>query len=120
MSKDIRSTPILPDREMLIEPFECKGFVVPKFFIWNGASIPRLFWITTGAPFWPQYKRAGCLHDYLYIIQPFSRERCDKLFLKLLVEDGVSKYNRTKMYTAVRMFGGKYWRKKTKDRIISL
>ena len=104
----------LKGRRVLTEPFYfsvgAKDYMIPRFFTWNGASIPRAFWTTTGSPFMPQFERASIIHDWFYSNHKTSRKKADEIFLDILEEDGVGWYTRHKMYRAVRMFGGKAWR----------
>ena len=82
---------------------------IPQGFVWDGASIPRLFWSTTYSPYHPKVLRPGLVHDYLYRHKLLHRKNADKLFKDLLKKNGVSLYQRNKIYYAVRMFGGKYY-----------
>lgn len=86
-------------------------------FIWDGMSIPKFAWSTTGTPYSPKHVVPGLLHDWGYR-EPRDfhgwapkRKDWDVLMRDLLVENGEGKYNRSKMYSMVRVFGGKAWRK---------
>jgi len=100
----------------LLEPFEWYGIVVPKGFITDWASIPRLFWgIINPAG---QIKAAALTHDYLYSKRgklyaqpPRTRKQCDQIFLNIMVAVGMSWFKRTMAYTAVRAFGWIAWNK---------
>ena len=76
---------------------------VPKGFITDFASIPRLFW--TILPPWGKYGKAAVLHDYLYHSQKFIRELCDAIFLEAMVVLGVKKWKRFLLYFGVRIGG---------------
>lgn len=82
---------------------------IPKGFVWDGASIPRAFWITTGSNYNPDFILPGLLHDYLYYTGLVSKKKADDIFLIELKRSGVGFYTRYKMYYAVRFFGHKAW-----------
>lgn len=89
---------------------------IPAGFKFDGASIPRAMWTTTGSPFMPTYLGPALIHDVLYgnhmdDNREVSRKEADIIFKKLLRRNGVSKYQTWKMFRAVRMFGGKPWKK---------
>ena len=90
-----------------------KTFIlVKKGLVTDGASIPRICWTTTGSPFLPSYIRAAIIHDYLYKTQKIPRKTVDGIFRDILKEDGISFYQRSKMYWALRSFGWFMWRSK--------
>lgn len=119
------SRPFAKGLEILIKDFEHTikikdGFlniIIPESSIWDGASIPRISWSLTGSPFLPEFRKASLVHDYIYNTGCMTRKQADKEFLRLLLNNGVSKYTAYKMYYAVRMggvFGWRKWRKKDK------
>lgn len=84
---------------------------VPEGFTTDGASIPRLFWFTTGTPFSPHYLRGAIIHDYIYQTGKTSRKYADQVIYSYLLQDGTSKYNATKIYYALRLAGMFTWRR---------
>ena len=92
----------LPGGKITIEPL----------FKWDGASIPRAFWVTTGSPWSPNLVRASPVHDYLYTHHLVPRKVADDILDTIMAEDGVRGYNRTKIYLAVRAFGWVNWAKR--------
>lgn len=90
--------------------------IVPKNFIFDFASVPRLF-----AGFIPKvgykYDRASCLHDWLYMTQLHGRKECDEIFLKAMKTEKVSWWKRNIMYYAVRIGGGFVWKKHTLEMV---
>lgn len=79
---------------------------VPKSFVTDYASIPRIF----RAIILPYGKHSGAsvVHDYLYSkgCEPnIERKKADKIFLKILKEEGVNPILARLMYIAVRCFG---------------
>lgn len=91
------------------------ALMVPKGFETDGASIPRFAWITTGTPFDPRHLRAAVLHDFNYQCGKMKRVAADKLFRRMLLEDGVHPYQAGKMYWALRVFGRIVWRRYRKN-----
>lgn len=49
---------------ILLEDFEYNGYTVPKGYITDGASVPRIFWFIY-PPNRPDYLPAAIIHDYL-------------------------------------------------------
>ncbi len=90
----------------LYEPLQYGEVTIPKGFKFDFASIPLIL-----TPFFPQngskYDRASCLHDYLYTYKIYDRKRCDEVFLKAMLEDGVNKTKAHLFYYSVRLFGAK-------------
>lgn len=85
--------------------------IVPKNFVTDGSSIPRVFhwWkhpMTTEAFY------AAVVHDYLYATPcPKYNKRCaDKLFERMIQKDGGGWFMRKVFYCAVRLnvFGGNF------------
>jgi hypothetical protein len=95
----------------LVAPYQRFEVVVHKGFVFNGASIPRIFW-TFFHPF--QYLESSVIHDFLYdiAVTNYRRgaytearrtfKRADELFLKALKEDD-PKVSRL-FYNAVRLY----------------
>ena len=80
---------------------------IPKGFIFDGASIPPIFWgILMLHPFHMRCRRAGMVHDYMYTIG--KKDLGDKLFKSILKEDGCNSFQSRIMFWAVRLFGGMY------------
>jgi hypothetical protein len=89
---------------------------VPRHFLTDGASIPRAFWSIAG-PF-GKYFGAALVHDYLYskdaakAYPHITRKIADEIFLEGMFNLGVPWYQRNPMHRAVRMFGGRSYRKR--------
>ena len=82
---------------------------VPAGFVTDFASVPRILWWLL--PPWGRYGKAAVIHDWLYKSKPWSRRRCDSIFLEGMKVLGVSWATRTTMYGAVRAFGWLPWGK---------
>lgn len=77
---------------------------VPKNYITNFASTPRLIWSLF--PPWDNYGKATIIHDYLYDDKKLcDRKTADLIFLKCMEELNVSYIRRKMIYYAVRLFG---------------
>lgn len=79
---------------------------VPKDFITDGASIPKIFWSIL-SPF-GDYFSAAVIHDYLYSKSndKYSRLQADLIFKEAMFNIGVPWYRRETIFRAVRGFGG--------------
>ena len=109
--------PVLkPDTTKLAEAYEVTHDVkrticgvtihVPKFFQYDGASIPAVAWQIIGTPFNPRFMIASVFHDWLYHTHQVPRAAADKLHYDLLMEDGVARWKASAMNYAVRQLGG--------------
>lgn len=81
--------------------------IVPKGFETDFASVPRLFWNIL--PPWGEYAPAAIVHDYLYVMQPFTRYEIDYLFLRIMEQLEVGWFKRHIMYRGVRIGGWNAW-----------
>lgn len=86
-------------------------------FVYDGASIPRLFWSLIGSPFTGTHTRAAFIHDALYAGECYDRKTCDWLFLQILQQHKCAFLKRNTLYFAVRIFGGFVWKEHTKETI---
>ena len=110
---------LLPDGETweLLEPFEyhvgsedsAEIVAIPKGFITDGASIPKIFWSFIGGQS-GKYFYAAILHDYLYHIKIYTRSRSDKIFYEAMGILGVPNWKRSIMHLAVRIAGWIPWK----------
>lgn len=86
------------------------GLVVPKSFITDLASIPKLFHGIIGVP--EDFDEESILHDFLYSKYNdygINKETTDKIFLQSLLLNGVDKTVAYLMYKAVDTFGRPHW-----------
>jgi len=96
-----------------------RRLTVPQGFEFDLASVPRAFWSLI-APFELSIA-APLLHDFLYryqgeppagAIEPpgrYSRLEADRLFRRVMEEEGVARWRRALGYAAVRLFSGYAW-----------
>ena len=81
-----------------------KNFIIPAGFIYDGSSIPRIFWSILGAA--PgRFLEASCVHDYLYRTGCVPKETADIIFRNYLELTQCSENRATIMYYAVMLFG---------------
>lgn len=110
---------VKPDTNKLSEAYEVSGDIkrkvgtvtvtVPKFFQYDGASIPTAAWPLIGTPFNPRFMRAAVFHDWIYHTHQIAQKTADKLMQEMLLEDDVSSTTAWIMYTTVRGLGKAYW-----------
>jgi hypothetical protein len=92
------------DKFKLLEDYDIRGYTIPKGFVTDFATLPRFSLSLMGRPTRGQFQRASLLHDYLLKEKVIPREDADKLFHKILLEDGVNKRKAYVMYLAVSFF----------------
>lgn len=76
---------------------------VPRGFVTDFASVPRIFWIIL--PPWGKYGKAAVLHDYLYQQGKFIRLLCDSIFFEAMTVLGVPRWQKWLIYLGVRLGG---------------
>ena len=82
-------------------------YTVPKGFVTNFASIPKILWSVYG-PIGTATK-ASVIHDYLYSNASVSRLKADQIFRDGIVTVDGKKTKANVFYRAVRTFGaGQY------------
>jgi len=91
--------------------------IVKKGFLFDGASIPRIFWLTTGYPMAPGFQAAGLGHDAAYAAELLTRKMADDVFHWCLRQDGVNAYTAYKMWLGVRIGGWRPWGRHTPESI---
>lgn len=80
-------------------------FTVPKGFLFDGASIPKVLQPILGKPHSSRFLVAAAFHDYMYQNVYFSRNFADEVFYLLLREFGVSSAKASLMFLGLRAFG---------------
>jgi lysozyme family protein len=86
-----------------------RRLVVPKGFRTDLASIPQIGQALIGK--WERHAPAAALHDWLYVVQILPRSAADRTFAVALYAAGVPLWKRLAMWAAVRVFGGRAWRR---------
>jgi hypothetical protein len=80
---------------------------VPKGFVTDLASIPRLFWSWLRPD--GEYAYAAIVHDYLYWTQVRTRLMSDEILKSSMEDFHVDKLTIQTIYDAVRAFGESAW-----------
>lgn len=84
-------------------------YVIPKGFVSDGGSIPRLAWTAGGiTPFDPRELAAFLIHDACYVfvkLKLMERLQADEILDKALKCNAVQK---SIIYRSVRVFGGSH------------
>jgi len=103
---------VLKEQLIYYSPQTKQRIVIPKGFVTDFASVPRLF--LSIIPKMGRHRIDAVLHDYLYSgtrYKKLTRKDCDKLFLEAMVESQVPRWKRSVMYRLVRLFGATHFRK---------
>lgn len=100
---------------ILRENLHFSDLTVPAGFRSDGASVPRFFWRLVFPPGEPAALRAAVIHDYIYRNRParWSRRRADKLFLALMIQDGVPVWRAYLAWAGVRIGGHWAWKEES-------
>ena len=83
---------------ILLEDFKYKDHVVPKGFITDGATIPRIFWFIY-PPNRPDYLPAAVIHDYLCEKEMYKE--ADSMFKNCLSDLEIHKFTINTFYIGV-------------------
>lgn len=86
----------------LLEDVYIAGVHVPKGFVTDGASVPRLFWVLF--PPMDQYFPAAVVHDYL-LVEGTPWPEANKYFRRALRESKIPSWRRKLMEAAVGLYG---------------
>ena len=91
-------------------------FTVPKDFLTDGASIPRILWRVCGHPLSTKRLPIAVFHDWLYWQgRPFSRDQADEIYRDGLLALGFPKWKANLEYYALRWFGGAHFNEGDKE-----
>ncbi len=83
---------------------------VPKGFITDMASVPKLFWnIFPPMGDGSKYGEAAVVHDFLYATQKIPKPQSDNFFLDAMNTLCVPMWKRYLLYYAVAFFGQSSW-----------
>lgn len=86
---------------------------VPKGFVTDFASVPRLLWRVL--PPTGHYGKAAVVHDYLYrtTSMDYTRAEADLVFYEAMEDLGVNAWVSKLMYWAVRCFGRRAYKERS-------
>ena len=87
---------------------------VPRYYTWDGASIPSLCWRLIGKPLDPRFALASLVHDWICEHAETRPQRvfADAMFLWLLRDAGVAPWRHYAMFLAVTAYRRLVWRAK--------
>ena len=88
-------------------------FTVPRQFLSDGCSLPRLFWVSIGHPFDMAYLSDALLHDYLYRTQLVTRAQADRLLYDM-TKGKICWLRRQAIYWGLRLGGWVAWNNNNK------
>lgn len=89
--------------------FQGREIIIPKFFQYDGASIPAFAWPIMGSPFNPKFMKAAVVHDWLFYVHLIDRHMTNLCFYQLLIKSGVHKIKALIMRIAVECFSICRW-----------
>lgn len=81
---------------------------VPAGYIFDGASIPPIFWDLIGEPDDQEFLIAALIHDFLYE-RRWNRKMADAAFRNFLIKEGVWGFKASVMWAAVRLGGFSFY-----------
>lgn len=80
---------------------------VPRGFVTDFASIPRIFWSVLRPD--GEYAHAAVIHDYLYWSQTTPKAVADSIFKRAMEDLKVAPATVATLYNAVKLFGDQAW-----------
>ena len=83
-----------------INAVDARVLIIPKGFVSDGASIPRILWPVFGGSFSTKLIKASVEHDYLIALN-YSGTNRDLHFYSRLVTEGVDRWKAKLMYWGV-------------------
>ena len=114
--KNLKITPLWENKWELLEDYKKNinfwwtdfTIKIPKWFIFDGASIPRLFSIIW-TPMSTDTLIPALIHDYLYRVQTTSRSFADMFFFQMMRETWVGLIKSMMFYIWVRIWWWIAW-----------
>lgn len=88
---------------------------INKGFLFDGASLPAVTWMTFNTPFDPELMIGALVHDFCYWTGILPRDKADELFKSCLLACGVGDLKASLYYRAVRAAGWRRYAKKAID-----
>jgi len=81
---------------------------VPKGYVANGASVPRVYWSIFGSPLTSDHTIPVILHDYHAELRQRSPDEVNRMFYEALHAAGVGEQKAKVLYLAVSQFGPRW------------
>jgi hypothetical protein len=87
------------------EEWSTDRIIIPAWYEFDGASIPKFFWSLVGHPMDTQVLRAALVHDYIYTNERRrGRKQADDIFLEAMLVLWVNIYKASTYYIGVRLW----------------
>ena len=99
--RDVLLQPLKSHKFKVAKPFTFRDIRIPKGFVTDGASVPRIFW-SIFPPNRTDYLPCAIIHDYLCDLEVYKK--ADRCFLECLKHLRVSKFATYTMFIAVRLY----------------
>lgn len=93
--------------------------IVPAGFIFNGMSIPRIFW-WFAHPMTSDTIIASLLHDYIFCTRQYSLEKSDYIFYDALRACQVNQYKAVLLYIGLGFWSWYVWKKDLRESSTSI
>ena len=102
--------------------FTYKGHIykIPKGFVFDGFSNPRLFWRILPSSYGPRVLEPGCKHDFFYRTHDIPKDEADRLLEKDVIDNGLNKAAARCVYWGVKFGGRRAWRNGPSKPLIGL
>ena len=86
---------------------------IPKGFLTDGASIPRILWRVCGHPMSTKRISVAVVHDAIYSgeLKGYTRKEADTIYRDALIEQGWPKWKAYLEYFTLRACGASHWSK---------
>lgn len=95
-------------------------YTIPKGFVFDGFSNPRLLWRVLPSSYGPRVLAPGCKHDFFYRTHDVLKDEADRLLEKEVFDNGLGKGAARCVYWGVK-FGGKHaWKVGPKKPLVGL
>jgi hypothetical protein len=86
-------------------------------FIFDGASIPWIFWTLVGSPFTGRYVFAALMHDIIFGGEFFDRPTCNWMMLEEMQKDGCWWITRNTIWLGIKTGSWTTWMRHTPESI---
>jgi len=85
------------------------NWVVPKYAIVDGSSIPRFLWSLIGSPLVGKHRVASVIHDYYCVTKSEPHDKVHKMYRDACRCAGVGKFRSKLLYRGI-LLGGPKWK----------
>ena len=100
---------VLEDFEYHLQ-FKWSGntIIIPAWFIFNWASIPRIFWVFF-TPMDTDTIIASAVHDFLYEKKLFTRKKSDEIYYEVMTVCNTPSLKKVLQFLWLRLWWGYVW-----------